>query len=245
MELESGETTAPSVSRRRAIGAVAAVAGTAVLARVPSAQAATGTSFPEGISVTDDAVTVHEFEFAPRTSSGITFPVPTVRPTGANKNIALDVMPNGKPTNFYGNGLAWIDVCDTDLRTTDGSTGTARIGIYADHVEFGTRGFGISAKPLWLTVGNDGSATPQLKIDGPHSGGPGDLIIGADGSDVVLGTGRGIATSASRGFVYIGATTGAPTGTPQQYGVTNPLVYDRTNKRLWIYDGGWRSAAFT
>jgi hypothetical protein len=38
-------------------------------------------------------------------------PVPTLRPTAANMQIALDVMPNGAPG---GSAIAWVDICDAD-----------------------------------------------------------------------------------------------------------------------------------
>src|SRR5687767_10567040 len=43
-------------------------------------------------------------------------PVPSFRPTTTNTAIALDIMPNGSPSDFSTNGKAWVDVCDTDAK---------------------------------------------------------------------------------------------------------------------------------
>lgn len=53
-----------------------------------------------------------------------------------------------------------------------------------------------------------------------------------------------IATDATEGFLYIPMCAGTPTGTPS-LGLTGhvPLIYDSTNNRLYVYDGGWRYAA--
>lgn len=55
-----------------------------------------------------------------------------------------------------------------------------------------------------------------------------------------------LATTATKGFLYIPMCAGAPTGTPS-LGLTGhvPLVYDSSNNRLYLYDGGWRYAATT
>ena len=84
-----------------------------------------------------------------------TFPVPTIYPATANTVIAVDICPNGTPSNNGTNGVAWLDVCDADLRTGSPAVCATRIGIVkASHVEFGSRAFnGASLLPVRFTMG--------------------------------------------------------------------------------------------
>jgi len=55
-----------------------------------------------------------EFTLAGRASLG--FAVPYVQPTSNNENIAFDVFPKGSPGDFAAHlGVAWMDVCSTDI----------------------------------------------------------------------------------------------------------------------------------
>lgn len=89
-----------------------------------------------------------QYELARRDSLN-SYPVPLIRPVQTNKVIALDVMPNGSPSEIAGNGFAWIDVCDADIKT-GGSTPVkcARVGVRSDVVEFGSKNFDGAASPL-------------------------------------------------------------------------------------------------
>jgi len=65
----------------------------------------------------------------------------------------------------------------------------------------------------------------------------------ADGNkNVSIGT-AAIATTATDGFLYIPTCAGAPTGTPTSKTGLAPMVYDSTNNKFWMYDGGWIGAA--
>jgi len=57
-------------------------------------------------------------------------------------------------------------------------------------------------------------------------------------SDTVL------ATTATDGFTYVPTCAGIPTGVPTGQAGTTPVVYDTTSNRLYVYNGGWKSAAF-
>lgn len=85
-----------------------------------------------------------------------TFPVPALRPTTTNSVIAVDILPNGTPTESATNGYAWFDVCDTDLVSTPAAaTVCTRQGIKSDRAEFGSRSFnGAVAKPVSFMVSN-------------------------------------------------------------------------------------------
>jgi hypothetical protein len=96
-----------------------------------------------------------------------TFPVPSVRPSTANTVIAFDLMPNGSATEYTNNGFAWFDVCDTDCLTTNPALASARVGITATFVEFGSRAFnGATQKPIHFTFtyGAGGAPVTAMSI---------------------------------------------------------------------------------
>jgi len=52
-----------------------------------------------------------------------------------------------------------------------------------------------------------------------------------------------IATTATRGFLYLPSCAGAPTGEPVTQAGTVPCVLDSTDSKLYAYIGGsWKSA---
>lgn len=48
-----------------------------------------------------------------------------------------------------------------------------------------------------------------------------------------------LATNATDGFLYIPTCAGTPTGSPTTQTGTVPMIWDSTNKKFYIYDGGW------
>jgi hypothetical protein len=58
--------------------------------------------------------------------------------------------------------------------------------------------------------------------------------------NVAVGT-AAIATNATNGFLYIPTCAGTPTGVPTSKTGLAPIVYDTTNNKLCIYNGGWKS----
>jgi hypothetical protein len=201
-----------------------------------------------GLVVSDQGVNsaTNLFSLSPRTSPGLTFPVATLRAEGGtNQNFSLDLMPKGRPGNFSSNGICWIDICDTDaLTVAGGDLASARIGVFTDHVEFGSRGFGsILAKPIFIGVGMDGSiGTAQIRIS------PGLIVIGAEktlpASSVVLGSGVALAPNATQGFTELPSMPGTPTGVAG-HGANVPVVIDTTAGKLWARIGGaWKSVTF-
>lgn len=70
---------------------------------------------------------------------------------------------------------------------------------------------------------------------------------GGDSTDIFVGS-SSFPTTATRGFLYIDTCAGAPTGIPAASGVSSqsPIVFDRTNGKLWAYYGSaWHFATFT
>jgi hypothetical protein len=55
---------------------------------------------------------------------------------------------------------------------------------------------------------------------------------------LVIGTGA-LATTATDGFLYIPTCAGTPTGVPTTQTGTVAMIFDTTNNKLYIYDGGW------
>jgi hypothetical protein len=61
----------------------------------------------------------------------------------------------------------------------------------------------------------------------------------------ILGS-AALATNATDGFLYLVACAGQPTGVPTAFSGRNALIYDSTNKKINVYDGGWiKTAALT
>lgn len=62
------------------------------------------------------------------------------------------------------------------------------------------------------------------------------------GGDTVIGPGS-LATTATQGFLYVGACAGAPTGVPGGRAGYIPIVINSTTHKLMFYSGGaWRDA---
>jgi hypothetical protein len=65
---------------------------------------------------------------------------------------------------------------------------------------------------------------------------------GADGS--VAFNDAALATDATKGFVMIPSCAGTPTGTPADIPTGQvPIVFDSTNNKVYVYDGGWLATA--
>lgn len=68
----------------------------------------------------------------------------------------------------------------------------------------------------------------------------------AAGNVVLNGSAAALATSATGGFTTIPTCAGTPSGTPASVLSGNvAMIYDTTGNKLWIYNGAWKSAAFT
>ena len=82
-----------------------------------------------------------------------TFPVPSLRPSSSNSVIALDIMPNGTPSESSGNGYAWIDICDGDILTWSPAMQFARLWITSTGFQIGTNFLnGWVTKPIFFTI---------------------------------------------------------------------------------------------
>lgn len=63
-----------------------------------------------------------------------------------------------------------------------------------------------------------------------------------NGASFIVGS-AALSTSATDGFLYIPTCAGAPTGVPTAQTGTVAIVFDTTNNRFYVYDGGWVSVA--
>jgi hypothetical protein len=64
----------------------------------------------------------------------------------------------------------------------------------------------------------------------------------ADGS--IAFNDAALATDTTKGFIMIPSCAGAPTGTPADIPTGQiPIVFDSTNNKLYVYDGGWIATA--
>jgi hypothetical protein len=53
-----------------------------------------------------------------------------------------------------------------------------------------------------------------------------------------------LATNATTGHFYIPTCAGTPTGVPTTFTGRSSLIFDTTNNKLYVYDGGWVDAGF-
>jgi hypothetical protein len=95
----------------------------------------------------------------------LTFPTPTFRPVTSTQVIAVDIMPNGSPTE-NANGFAWMDICDADILNNSNAAHSARVAITSTGAEFGSRFFnGSSAIPVKVTVSTAGGTVNAFYAD--------------------------------------------------------------------------------
>lgn len=91
--------------------------------------------------LTSAIAALQNFDLSMRLKSGISFPVPFLRPMNGNTVVALDIIPRGTPTENAGNGYAWIDICAKDVvgdtYDQDNATWTCRLAALSDGVELG------------------------------------------------------------------------------------------------------------
>ena len=142
---------------------------------------------------------------------------------------------------------------EADSSYNIGTTSNRFLNIYADDLHTTTRLF------IGTTVELSSGATNRLDLaagDRMHI--PGGLSVGASASTVkavnitggiyaiggdIICNNAALATTATDGFLYIPTSAGTPTGVPTGSTGTVALIYDTTNNKLWVYDGGWIGVA--
>lgn len=141
---------------------------------------------------------------------------------------------------------------ETDSTYSIGVTANRFLGIYADELYAGTKvEIGVGATNVALSVGaanrldlgaGDSLYIPsKLSVATTSASGTfncNGVAVFAGGE--LLTNSAGIATTATTGFLWLVTCAGTPTGVPSGgYSGLAPTLYDTTNNKLWIYDGGW------
>lgn len=144
---------------------------------------------------------------------------------GGNVNI------NGGNSNTTGNGSAVSLTAGSNNGSGAGGTttvsGGVALGAGAGGITIIRGGRGTTSGvpgEVQVRYGNTTSATVGMRLD--KSG------------NVFLGTAAALATTATDGFVSIPTCSGVPTGTPTLTTGLSPLVYDSSDKKLYIFSGG-------
>jgi hypothetical protein len=111
--------------------------------------------------------------------------------------------------------------------------GTALAGWFAHDVAVGS---GTDYTPTFLSRNTFGV---YFIVNGDISQIP--LAIYPTGAyySVVVGN-AALPTNTTDGFLYIPTCAGAPTGVPTSYTGRVPMIYDTTDHKFYIYDGGWK-----
>lgn len=95
---------------------------------------------------------------------GVGIPVPFMSAFANNSVIAYDIMPHGSPSESSGNGFAWMDVVDHDLRAGNDSS-YARVAIRSDAAVIASKATGSGTlKPIIFNVG--GSDKDTIDVNG-------------------------------------------------------------------------------
>lgn len=139
------------------------------------------------------------------------------------------------PHVFAGNGLAPDATVGFDIHTR-GSGGNSIVT------------FKVDSGPEYFAAASLASSTRYPFTIAGTANAP--VQLGAVGGNVLLGgasfanTGS-LATTATTGYLMIPFCAGAPTGVPEGAAAGIALIFDKTNHKLYAYDGTWKSATFS
>ena len=114
----------------------------------------------------------------------------------------------------------------------------AAIKIFTSGSGDSTVEFGVTGATDWA-IGIDNSDSDIFKINNDALADSSLFAIDGNGN-VVVGRLAQLAAGATDGFLHIPEIATAPTAAPPTtYTGKVPFVYDTTNSKLWVYDGGW------
>jgi len=69
------------------------------------------------------------------------------------------------------------------------------------------------------------------------------MVVDTNGNVIVGDGANEKATNAGTGFLFVPTMNGIPTGTPTAYTAAAPMVYDRANNKIGVYNGSWKFTA--
>lgn len=137
-------------------------------------------------------------------------------------------------------GTSYVSVATTGV-----TIGTAIGGSYKHTIDISTTGVCLGVRNRDTTNGNS-----TLVIITGATAGTGDLLSAYNNAgaarlfqvsnvgNVTVGS-AALSTTATDGFLYIASCAGAPTGVPTAQTGRTPMIFDTTNNKFYIYDGGW------
>jgi len=134
---------------------------------------------------------------------------------------------------YFGKGV------DSAAPTTVNLNGTSGTGV-------NVAGSTIRINP-GLSTGNADGGSLIVRTSPPGSSGTSingfveRVAVDAKGNVVLNASGFALQTTSTDGFTYIPTCAGTPTGVPTTKAGTVALIFDTTNNRFYIYDGGWIS----
>jgi len=194
--------------------------------------------------IADSALAVNTTnpQFRMRVSSGAGFSALDALSTDGSTALKLAINSIGGNVSVGNIGvtapLAQLDVRGGGLRV-NGALGAAAIA--ANVMGLDHQGTG---QARFISYGNDNSTPGKLIFHQASANNTvfRDAIVVETNGSVILGEQAALATNATGGFAYIPTCAGTPTGTPTSYTGKVPMVYDTTNRILYIYAGGaWRA----
>lgn len=214
---------------------------------VPNNRAAVGTSSPGAVRFQVGAG-----------AGGVTETLRVLGGTGANASAVLSLFNSGNREGVIAQSSSALyilntgglsDYLDATLLAAKGSgliigaTGTLYCGndVYVGQLD--TKKIYFYDSSVWVGCQADGYVDVSADIFVRTIG---HTLLGITaGNNVVVGNQAVVATTATDGFLYIPTCAGVPTGTPTSYTGKVAVIFDTTNDRIYVYDGGWKAVQVT
>jgi hypothetical protein len=143
---------------------------------------------------------------------------------GAGNFTSLDATSLGAATPGTG-VFTSLDATSVDTATIGGTTPGA--GDFT----------AVNATSVGATTPGTGEFT-DLDVTGAFTA----TALSADANNNATAGNGALGTTATDGFLYVPTMAGAPTGVPTAKTGSVAIVYDKTNERLYVYNGAWVSA---